>query len=180
MTTWKEGLWSGYSADAAEPAPAPTLTVPEGLPGEFADYLRGAIAYRQKQPEAARQAWQALLQRPAEQRRQRSTWAAYMLGRSYGDQNPTEALRWFQQTRDLAKEGYADSLGLASASLGWEAQIALKQGRYAPHWSCSGYNWKPATRPRRFPCCWPLATPSPTPNQTPAPNAPKTPPPAAS
>ncbi len=132
MTTWKEGLWSGYSADAAEPAPAPTLTVPEGLPGEFADYLRGAIAYRQKQPEAARQAWQALLQRPAEQRRQRSTWAAYMLGRSYGDQNPTEALRWFQQTRDLAKEGYADSLGLASASLGWEAQIALKQGRYAP------------------------------------------------
>jgi tetratricopeptide (TPR) repeat protein len=55
-----------------------------------------------------------------------------MLGRSYGDQNPTEALRWFQQTRDLAKEGYADSLGLASASLGWEAQIALKQGRYAP------------------------------------------------
>lgn len=132
MATWKEGLWSGYSPNTAEPTPAPALTVPEGLPGEFADYLRGAIAYRQKQTEAARQAWQALLQRPADQRRQRSTWAAYMLGRSFGGENPTEALRWFQQTRDLAKEGYADSLGLASASLGWEAQIALKQGRYAP------------------------------------------------
>lgn len=132
VATWKEGLWSGYAANAPEPAPVPTLAAPDGLPGEFADYLRGAIAYRQKQMEAARQAWQALLQRPADQRRQRSVWAAYMLGRSYRDENPTEALRWFQQTRDLVKEGYADSLGLASASLGWEAQIALKQGRYAP------------------------------------------------
>lgn len=132
VATWKEGLWSGYAVNAPEPAPVPTLAVPDGLPSEFADYLRGAIAYRQKQMEAARQAWQALLQRPADQRRQRSVWAAYMLGRSYRDENPTEALRWFQQTRDLFKEGYADSLGLASTSLGWEAQIALKQGRYAP------------------------------------------------
>ncbi len=132
VATWKESLWSGYSDNPVEPAPVPALVVPDGLPGEFADYLRGAIAFRQKQTEAARQAWQALLQRPAEQRRQRSVWAAYMLGRSYRDENPAEALRWFQQTRDLAKEGYADSLGLAAASLGWEAQIALKQGRYAP------------------------------------------------
>jgi len=132
VATWKESLWSGYAASAPEPAPAPPLTVPDGLPGEFADYLRGAIAYRQKQTETARQAWQALLQRPADQRRQRSVWAAYMVGRSYRDENPTEALRWFQQTRDLVKEGYADRLGLAAASLGWEAQMALKQGRYAP------------------------------------------------
>lgn len=131
MVTWKESLWSG-DAQAAEPAPAPALTVPEGLPDEFADYLRGAIAYRQKQPELARQAWQALLQRPAEQRRLRSTWAAYMLGRSHASENPTEAMRWYQKTRELAKEGFSDSLGLASASLGWEAQAELKQERYAP------------------------------------------------
>ncbi len=134
MVAWKEQLWSGMVEDAPppEPAPVPSLTVPDGLPGEFADYLRGAIAYRQRQIEVARQAWQALLERPAEQRRQRSTWAAYMLGRSYANENPAEAARWYQQTRELAQAGFADRLGLASASLGWEAQLALQQGRYAP------------------------------------------------
>jgi len=132
MVGWKEQLWSGLPEDPPPPAPAPALTVPDGLPGEFADYLRGAIAYRQNQPDAARQAWQALLQRPADQRRNRSTWAAYMLGRSALTENPAEARRWFQQTRDLAKEGYADRLGLAAASLGWEAQLELAQGHYAP------------------------------------------------
>ncbi|MCC6135917.1 MAG: hypothetical protein LM550_00655 [Candidatus Contendobacter sp.] len=133
MVEWKEQLWSGMVDDKPppQPAPAPALTVPDGLPGEFADYLRGAIAYRQNQPDAARQAWQTLLQRPADQRRNRSTWAAYMLGRSYLIENPAEARRWFQQTRELAKEGYADRLGLAAASLGWEAQLDLAQGHYA-------------------------------------------------
>ena len=60
MVEWKEQLWSGMVDDKPppQPAPAPALTVPDGLPGEFADYLRGAIAYRQNQPDAARQAWQ--------------------------------------------------------------------------------------------------------------------------
>lgn len=134
IAEWKEQLWSGMVDDKPppQPAPAPALTVPEGLPGEFADYLRGAIAYRQNQLDAARQAWQALLQRPADQRRNRSTWAAYMLGRSHLPDNPAEARRWFQQTGELAKEGYADRLGLAAASLGWEAQLELAQGHYAP------------------------------------------------
>ena len=132
MVAWKEQLWSGFADDPPEPETAPLLTVPNGLPGEFTDYLRGAIAYRQKQIEVARQAWRALLERPAEQRRLRSTWAAYMLGRSYASENPTEAIRWYQQTRELAKAGFADRLGLASASLGWEAQLALKQGHYVP------------------------------------------------
>ena len=132
MAAWQEHLWTGFPFDATEPAPAPPLSVPEALPGEFADYLRGAIAYRQKQRETARQAWLALLERPAEQRQLRSTWAAYMLGRSYADENAAEAIRWYQKTRELAKQGFADSLGLASASLGWEAQAELKQGRHAP------------------------------------------------
>ena len=134
MVTWKEQLWSQLPEDQPppQPAPAPALAVPEGLPGEFADYLRGAMAYRQNQPEAARQVWQALLQRPAEQRRNRSTWAAYMIGRSHLTGNPAEARRWFQQTRELTKAGFADRLGLAAASLSWEAQIDLQQEHYAP------------------------------------------------
>ncbi len=130
----EEQLWSGMT-DATRPPEivlTAALAVPEGLPGEFADYLRGAIAYHGKQTAAARQAWQDLLNRPPEQRRQRSVWAAYMLGRSYLGDNPSEALRWFQQTRELAQQGFPDPLGLAAASLGWEAQLALKQGHYAP------------------------------------------------
>lgn len=130
----EEELWS-VAADATRPPeivlPA-GLTVPEGLPGEFADYLRGAIAYHGQQIDVARQAWQNLLNRPPEQRRQRSTWAAYMLGRSYLGDNSGEAQRWFKQTRELAQQGFPDPLGLAAASLGWEAQLALKQGQFAP------------------------------------------------
>ncbi len=130
----EEQLWSGMT-DATRPPEivlTAALAVPEGLPGEFADYLRGAIAYHGKQTAAARQAWQDLLNRPPEQRRQRSVWAAYMLGRSHLGDNPSEALRWFQQTRELAQQGFPDPLGLAAASLGREAQLALKQGHYAP------------------------------------------------
>lgn len=112
----------------------PTLApqpLPEGLPGEFQDYLRGAIAYAQDQVGAAQTAWRELLARPPEQRRLRSTWAAFMLGRGYAASDPEQARSWYKRVRELVAEGYADSLGLAMASLGWEAQLALKQRRYA-------------------------------------------------
>jgi len=127
---WLQGVWFGD-----KPGPVPTLaeppTVPEGLPGEFADYLRGAVAHWQNNPDAARQAWQELLHRPAEERRYRSLWAAYMLGRSHVGADAVQAVSWFRKVRELAKEGYPDSLGLAAASLGWEAQLELKQRHYA-------------------------------------------------
>lgn len=46
------------------PAFAPPA-VPAGIPGEFADYLRGAIHFRQKQTKEARRDWLGLLARPA-------------------------------------------------------------------------------------------------------------------
>ena len=127
---WLQGVWFGE-----EKGPAPTLAappaIPEGLPGEFADYLRGAVAYRQNDMDAARRAWLELLQRPADERRCRSTWAAYMLGRSYIDVDAAQAVTWLRKVRELAKEGYADSLGLAAAGIGWEAQVELKRANYA-------------------------------------------------
>src|SRR4029434_10493924 len=38
-----------------------------------------------------------------------------------------EAVKWFQNTRDLAKEGFADSLGMAADSYGWEGRSEWKQ-----------------------------------------------------
>jgi hypothetical protein len=105
--------------------------IPEGIPGEFAEYLRGAVAYHRKRYEEARSAWTALLDRPADQRRNRTVWAAYMLGRSWVEDKPDLAVEWFEKTRLMAREGFRDSTGLAAASLGWQARAELRRGRYA-------------------------------------------------
>src|SRR6202008_3034381 len=39
-----------------------------------------------------------------------------------------EAVKSFQITRDLAKAGFADSLGMAADSYGWEGRSEWKQG----------------------------------------------------
>lgn len=104
--------------------------VPDGLPGEFSDYLHGAVAYHRKRYGIARETWTSLLARPAEERRFRSTWAAYMIGRSYVEDQPESAAPWFEKTRTLDKEGFRDSLGLAAASLGWQAHAELRMKHY--------------------------------------------------
>lgn len=100
------------------------------LPGEFADYFRGAIAWHEGEMAAARQAWMDLLNRPAQERRYRSTWAAFMLGRSWEDFKRERAIKFFRQTRWLATNGFSDSLALATDSLGYEARLHFRQGRF--------------------------------------------------
>ena len=100
------------------------------FPSEFADYHRGAYAFRQGPThyEEARKAWEALLARPAGERHYRSVWAAFMLGKLALKQGSPDAAKWFQMTRQLAKEGFADSLGMAADSYGWEGRSEWKQG----------------------------------------------------
>lgn len=132
MAAWRqEAAW----ADPPPPRPEPPadLTVPAGLPGEFEDYLRGAIAYHQGRSQAAQSYWKRLLDRPEAERRLRSTWAAYMLGRlslwndpeTAQPADPEGAIQWFERTRELAEKGFPDPLGLAAASLGWQARAEL-------------------------------------------------------
>lgn len=111
-------------AAAPRSAPPEDLAVPPGLPAEFAGYLEGALAYRRGDLAAASARWQHLLGLPEEARRQRSTWAAFMLGKTALRRQPRDlaaAVGWFRRTRELAAHGFADSLGLAVLSLGWEA-----------------------------------------------------------
>ncbi len=125
------GKNAGRRETGDEPAPEPpAMTVPAGLPGEFADYLRGAIAYRQGRMNPARAAWSALLARPRAQRKYRTTWAAFMIGKSCLARYPDTAIPWFRRVRTAAAVGYADSLGLAAASFGWEARTYLNGERY--------------------------------------------------
>lgn len=123
----RESLLSGTKP--GRPVPS-GLTVPQPLLPEFADYLEGAIAYHEGRSAAAAQAWERLLRRPADERRFRSIWAAFMMGRLHLRSDPDRAAKWFQRTRGLALEGYSDRLGLAAASLGWEAYAELGRKRY--------------------------------------------------
>jgi tetratricopeptide (TPR) repeat protein len=118
-----------------DPAAAPRFgtdppVITEGLPAEFADYFRGSVSWHQGQVDAARAAWTQLLARPEADRHFKSTWAAFMLGRSREDDSRRRAIGYFQRVRALANEGFADSLGLAAASFGYEARLQIRDGRY--------------------------------------------------
>ena len=109
------------------PAPNfPDVPVPSGLPDEFADYFRGAIAWHRGDTNTARAEWKALLERPAEERRFKSIWAASMLAKSWEGEEPAKAITYYSLVRALAKERFADTLGLAASSIGWQARAHLK------------------------------------------------------
>ena len=54
-----------------------------------------------------------------------------MIGKALLKSDPGEAVNWFGRTRELASDGFADSIGLAASSLGWEARAELNRGDYA-------------------------------------------------
>ncbi|MFZ4764027.1 MAG: tetratricopeptide repeat protein [Roseimicrobium sp.] len=109
-----------------------TEPLPAEVPGEFADYHQGAYAFKTGKLADARAAWERLLARPAAERKHRTVWAAFMLGKAaLREQKFEDAAKLFQKTRPLATEGFADSLGLAAESYGWEAHCELELGRPA-------------------------------------------------
>jgi hypothetical protein len=109
--------------------PAAELQVAVELPGEFIDYLTGAVEWHHANTNAAIAAWEKLLARPAGERRYKSVWAEFMLGRARLNDEPERAIAHFQRARALAKEGFSDRLQLAHASYGQEARALLNLGR---------------------------------------------------
>ncbi len=141
-----ERLTTAYRA-----ARAAGLAAPEGTPAEFASYLRGAQAWRRGEVETARAAWREVLALSPSERRHRSVWAAYMLGRSYlvlaldgeepgearaADEATTppaqaaEAWGWLTMTERLAAEGFADRTGLAGEAKGWRARLLAERADF--------------------------------------------------
>jgi len=119
--SWRRRRTSGF-----EPV-FQAVSVPPRLPGEFADYIRGAISYHSGAFDEAVEAWKGLLDRPTDERKYKSTWAAYMIGKALLDSEPGRAVKWFERTRELAKAGFIDSIALAASSLGWEARAELNR-----------------------------------------------------
>lgn len=108
----------------------PRENPPRELPKEFQLYAEGAREWRDRNYGRALARWHEVLALPAAERRYRSVWAAYMLGRAQWDGDEKAAREAFAQTRELATQGFADSQGLAVASLGWEARTYLRQEYY--------------------------------------------------
>ncbi|TNF36336.1 MAG: hypothetical protein EP329_05320 [Deltaproteobacteria bacterium] len=114
----------------------------EGLePADIREYARGAIQYARGEVQRAQETWEKLLAMAPAERPRRSVWAAYMLGRSHGtvggfgcsgDIDPAcdvpAAFGYLAKTRELARAGFEDRLGLAATSLGWEAALHLQLG----------------------------------------------------
>lgn len=105
------------------------------LPDELRLYALGATAFNVGEHQRAVEAFQQLLALPADQRRLRSTWAAYSLGRALfavsteaGSGDPValqdQARAAFRQAREMSIAGFGDPLELGIASLGEEARVA--------------------------------------------------------
>ena len=129
-----DGPDGGHRAPPQDPEPQfPVIKFVDGLPDEFGDYFEGAVIWNNpmvKDKEMARAAWERLLARPAEQRKFKSTWAAYMIAKSWEPVDPDKAIQYYRRVRELAGHGCADTAGLAPASLGYEARINARRGHF--------------------------------------------------
>jgi tetratricopeptide (TPR) repeat protein len=98
------------------------------LPAAVRLYTAGAVDFHKGDSAKAIARFQAILELPANERRDREVWAAYMLGRLYGSKGDiAEASKSFASTRELANNGAPDPLGLGVASFGEEARLHLKR-----------------------------------------------------
>ncbi|WP_419736105.1 hypothetical protein [Pseudomonas sp. COR18] len=114
------------------------------LPDELRLYIAGAVAFDAGSHALAAEYFRKVLALPAEQRKLRSTWAAYSLGRALvalsaeaGDdpqQTPAalqaQARLAFQQAREFSAGDFSDPLELGIASLGEEARLAKLKGNW--------------------------------------------------
>ncbi|MEJ0089389.1 MAG: LysM peptidoglycan-binding domain-containing protein [Limisphaerales bacterium] len=144
LKQWSNSVPDNWDMDAQryvrgqpniQPPAFPVIDVVAGLPDEFADYFDGAIAWNNPlalDKTMCRQMWNQLLELPPEQRHFKSVAATFMLGKAWAQEDPDKAAGYFQQTRALAKRGFADSNGLAAASFGEEARLVLRQKKFIP------------------------------------------------
>lgn len=116
---------SRIAAMRLAPNPVAAWSRGNGLPEDVRLYTAGAVAWHQDDHDAAVSAWQGVLALPADQRRLRGAWAAYMLAEAVGAGDPSFP---FERVRDEVRAGMADPLGLAVASYGEQARRRLWDG----------------------------------------------------
>lgn len=109
----------------------PTITLTSKVPEEFRLYLTGALKYHFNDFSAAIQEWEKILTLPESERKFKSTWALFMIGKAHLSlRDQKRAIPYFINTRERAEKGYSDSLGLAWESFGWQALAEYEQKEY--------------------------------------------------
>jgi tetratricopeptide (TPR) repeat protein len=131
-----ESVWTNDAWVQLDPEPRPVMENLDmmalgNVPAEFSDYLQASAAWFSGNTNQARAFCETLLNLPASERHFRSTWAAFLLGRSWLNDDPEKSADYFQQVRQLKQSGFADSIGLAAASLGEQARALLHQNKFA-------------------------------------------------
>lgn len=125
-----DGLDAAQKPLIAQMREAPTVSDAESigqpLPADVRLYTAGAVAFHQGDVDDAKQRFEAVLALPEAERKLRSTWAEFMLGRlALMDGDLTGALAHFQRTRELRAAGFADTHELAVATYGHESAYHL-------------------------------------------------------
>lgn len=121
------------------------------LPAELRLYTAGAVAFAEHDMGLAADYFRRVLALPAAERAQRTTWAAYSLGRALAEHAVSapntvmdeaaalqrqrelrqQARTAFQQARAASVASLEDPLELGIASLGEEARLALEEGDWS-------------------------------------------------
>jgi tetratricopeptide (TPR) repeat protein len=104
----------------------------DGLAPAIRQYTSGAVSFLHGNTAQAQAHFQAILDLPPADRKNRELWAHFMLGRVAAQANdaPT-AKTQFEATRALALSGMPDPLGLAVASFGEQARVDWERGAIA-------------------------------------------------
>lgn len=102
------------------------------LPRDVALYTAGALAWNQQDFDTALAYFQQVSALPATERTHRGLWASFMEGRAQAlNGDSAAAAEAFERTRELARAGAGDPLGLAVASLGEQARVQREAGNAA-------------------------------------------------
>src|SRR5690606_12284855 len=110
-----------------------SLSIPDGIPPEFAAYLRGALAYHLKDLGGARNHWRSILEMGEKGKLHRGVWASYMIGKAYWLEDKfEEAIPWFHQAAEYTQSprNYWEGPGLGASAHKWEAVCALECKHY--------------------------------------------------
>ncbi|MFU8893424.1 MAG: hypothetical protein ACNA8L_07335 [Luteolibacter sp.] len=111
-----DGPWNIAAPPRADVAPPPGF--PE-IPIDVSAYWAAARAWRGGDPASARSGWQAILDMPESDHRNRAVWAAWMLAKTSPDE--AAAMPLYQKCIALAESGHRDAHGLAALAMGWLA-----------------------------------------------------------
>ena len=101
--------------DAAKDMPERPLA--EILPPDVADFVEASRLVILGRVADARTIWQSILDRPAEEKKFRASWAAWMLAKTsdqWEDANP-----WYLRVREEVAAGAYDCISLAPDAAGW-------------------------------------------------------------